>query len=51
MFVFLFFFVLKVILDVVNKILENEEFGEKLVEICFVILGKVVKLIKIDMDD
>ena len=41
----------KVITDAVNKIPENEELGEKLVEICIVILGKAVKLTKTDMDD
>jgi hypothetical protein len=41
----------KVITDAVAKIPENEELGEKLVEICLVILGKAVKLTKTDMDD
>ena len=41
----------KVIQDAVTKIPENEELGEKLVEICLVILGKAVKLTKTDMDD
>ena len=41
----------KVITDAVNKIPENEELGEKLVEICLIILGKAVKLTKTDMDD
>jgi hypothetical protein len=41
----------KVIQDAVAKIPENEELGEKLVEICLVILGKAVKLTKTDMDD
>ena len=41
----------KVIKDAVAKIPENEELGEKLVEICLVILGKAVKLAKTDMDD
>jgi len=41
----------KVIQDSVAKIPENEELGEKLVEICLVILGKAVKLTKTDMDD
>ena len=30
---------------------ENEELGEKMVEICLVILAKAVKLTKTDMDD
>ena len=41
----------KVIQDAVAKIPENEELGEKLVEICLIILGKAVKLTKTDMDD
>tara|TARA_B100000925_G_scaffold235157_1_gene183801 strand:- start:2639 stop:2842 length:204 start_codon:yes stop_codon:yes gene_type:complete len=41
----------KIITDAINKIPENEELGEKLIEICLVILGKAVKLTKTDMDD
>ena len=41
----------KIISDVVAKIPENEELGEKLIDICLVILGKAVKLTKTDMDD
>ena len=41
----------KVISDAVSKIPENEELGEKLIEICLVILAKAVKLTKTDMDD
>ena len=41
----------KVISDAVKKIPENEELGEKLIEICIVILKKAVKLTKTDMDD
>ena len=41
----------KFISDAVAKIPENEELGEKLIEICLVILGKAVKLTKTDMDD
>tara|TARA_B100001287_G_C22679242_1_gene529381 strand:- start:3023 stop:3223 length:201 start_codon:yes stop_codon:yes gene_type:complete len=41
----------KIITDAVAKIPENEELGEKLVDICLVILGKAVKLTKTDMDD
>ena len=36
----------KIISDAVAKIPENEELGEKLVEICLIILGKAVKLTK-----
>ena len=41
----------KVIKDSVSKIPENEELGEKLIDICLVILGNAVKLTKTDMDD
>jgi hypothetical protein len=41
----------KVIKDAVAKIPDNEELGEKLIEICLVILEKAVKLTKTDMDD
>ena len=41
----------KIIKDAVSKIPENEELGEKLIEICLVILSKAVKLTKTDMDD
>tara|TARA_R100001480_G_scaffold132784_1_gene130000 strand:- start:133 stop:327 length:195 start_codon:yes stop_codon:yes gene_type:complete len=41
----------KIISDAVNKIPENEELGEKLIDVCLVILGKAVKLTKTDMDD
>jgi len=41
----------RIIQDAVAKIPENEELGEKMVEICLVILSKAVKLTKTDMDD
>ena len=41
----------KIITDAVAKIPDNEELGEKLIEICLVILEKAVKLTKTDMDD
>ena len=41
----------KIIADTVAKIPENEELGEKLVEICLLILKKAVALTKTDMDD
>jgi len=41
----------KIIKDAVAKIPENEELGEKMVEICLVILKKAVTLTKTDMDD
>ena len=51
MFSFLLPIATKIISDAVNNIPENEELGEKLIEICLVILGKAVKLTKTDMDD
>ena len=41
----------KIISNAVAKVPDNEELGEKLVEICLVILAKAVKLTKTDMDD
>ncbi|MEK9698631.1 MAG: hypothetical protein VW270_22855 [Candidatus Poseidoniales archaeon] len=41
----------KIIADAVAKIPDNEELGEKLIEICIVILKKAVTLTKTDMDD
>ena len=41
----------KVISDSVAKIPDNEELGEKLIDICLVILGKAVKLTKTTADD
>ena len=41
----------KIISDAVAKLPDDEELGEKLVEICLVILKKAVKLTKTDMDD
>mgnify|MGYP003132917616 FL=1 len=41
----------KIIKEAVEKIPENEELGEKMVEICLAILAKAVKLTKTDMDD
>ena len=51
MFAFLLPFASKVISDAVKQIPENEELGEKLIEICLIILSKAVKLTKTDMDD
>jgi hypothetical protein len=51
MFAFLLPLASKIISDAVAKIPENEELGEKLIDICLVILGKAVKLTKTDMDD
>ena len=41
----------KIIGDAVSKIPDNEELGEKLIDICLVILSKAVKLTKTEMDD
>ena len=51
MFSFLLPLATKVISDAVNKIPDNEELGEKLIDICLDMLGKAVKLTKTDMDD
>ena len=48
---FLLPFASKIISDAVSKIPDNEELGEKLIEICLVILERAVKLTKTDMDD
>lgn len=41
----------KIISDAVAKIPDNEELGEKLIDICLMILGKAVALTKTEMDD
>jgi len=41
----------KIVKDAVANIPDNEELGEKLVELCLVILKKAVTLTKTDMDD
>ncbi len=51
MFAFLLPLASKIISDAVSNIPENEELGEKLIDICLVILSKAVKLTKTDMDD
>ena len=51
MFSFLLPLATKIISDAVAKIPDNEELGEKLIDICLVILGKAVKLTKTYMDD
>ena len=51
MFSFLLPFATKVITDAVDKIPDNEELGEKLIDVCLIILGKAEKLTKTDMDD
>ena len=44
-------FASKIVSDAVNKIPDDSELGEKLIDLCLVILGKAVKLTKTDMDD
>ena len=51
MFAFLLPLASKIITDAVAKIPDNEELGERLIDICIVILEKAVKLTKTDMDD
>jgi hypothetical protein len=41
----------KIITDAVAKIPDDEDLGEKLIEVCLIILKKAVKLTKTDMDD
>jgi hypothetical protein len=41
----------KIISDAVARIPNNEELGEKLIEICLLILRKAVTLTKTTMDD
>jgi len=41
----------KIVRDAVAKIPDNEELGEKLVELCLIILKKAVTLTKTTMDD
>ena len=48
---FLLPFALKIVSDAVKKIPDDTELGEKLIEVCLVILKKAVKLTKTDMDD
>ena len=48
---FLLPFASKIIKDAVDKIPEDSELGEKLIDLCLVILKKAVKLTKTDMDD
>ena len=41
----------KVIDSAIAKIPDDEELGEKLIEICLLIVGKAVKFTKTDADD
>ena len=51
MFSFLLPFASKIITDAVNKIPDDADLGEKLIDICLVIIGKAVKLTKTEADD
>lgn len=48
---FLLPFAYKIVDQAVAKIPDDEELGEKLIDICLLVLGKAVKLTKTDMDD
>ena len=48
---FLLPFASKIVSDAVNKIPDDSDLGEKLIDLCLVILAKAVKLTKTDMDD
>ena len=48
---FLLPFASKIVSDAVSKIRDDAELGEKLIDLCLVILKKAVKLTKTDMDD
>ena len=48
---FLLPFAYKIVDAAVAKIPDDVELGEKLLDICLLILGKAVKLTKTDMDD
>ena len=41
----------KIVSDAVDKIPEDAELGEKLIDLCLVILKKEVKITKTDMED
>ena len=41
----------KIVSDAINKIPDDAEMGEKLIDLCLLILKKAVKLTKTDMDD
>ena len=44
-------FASKIISSAVDKIPDDAELGEKLIDICLKIIGKAVKLTKTDADD
>ena len=41
----------KIVSDAIDKIPDDAELGEKLIDLCILILKKAVKLTKTDMDD
>ena len=51
MFSFLLPFASKIIGDAVAKIPDDAELGDKLIDLCLVILGKEVKMTKTSADD
>ena len=51
MFSFLLPFASKIISDAVCKIPDDAELGDKLIDICLVVLGKAVKMTKTTADD
>ena len=51
MFSFLLPFASKIIGDAVAKIPDDAELGDKLIDLCLVILGKAVKMTKTSADD
>ena len=51
MFSFLLPFASKKISDAVSKIPDDAELGDKLIDICLVVLGKAVKMTKTTADD
>ena len=51
MLAFLLPFAKKIVADAVSKIPDDAELGEKLIDICLLIIGKAVKLTKTTADD
>ena len=51
MFSFLLPFASKIISDAVSKIPDDAELGDKLIDVCLVVLGKAVKMTKTTADD
>ena len=51
MFSFLLPFASKIISDAVSKIPDDAELGDKLIDICLVVLGKAGKMTKTTADD